>query len=100
MGHLGEHFGDADAIIRVQQIYPEGWTIVVQRIDAIEGDAAHALVEVRQPPQRFFCHSRLQAESGRIRYITEHWSTAEAPPAWRTAAAIGAWRFEPSEIRT
>lgn len=93
----GEHFDDADAIVRVQQVYPEGWSIHPHAFDALPGGRVHAIVEVRHPPMRFIAHSRCRVENGRIRDITEYWATVEAPPDWRTAEAIGAYRREPLE---
>lgn len=96
----GEHFDNADAIVQVQRIYPEGWTIHVIAVDALKNGDVHSLVEVRQPPMRFLANSRFQIDAGRIRRITETWATVEAPPAWRTAEAIGAYRREPLERPT
>lgn len=88
----GEHFDDADAIVQVQRIYPEGWTIHVIAVDEMKNGDVHSVVEVSHPPLRFIAHSRFQLDAGRIRRITETWATFEAPPAWRTAEAIGAYR--------
>lgn len=92
----GEHLEDADAIIRVQAIYPEGWTLQVHAVDALANGQVHSVVEVRQDGQRFFANSRFRFEGGLIAEITEYWGTWEAPPAWRTAEAIGAYRRDPA----
>jgi len=91
----GEHFDDADAIIRVNAIYPEGWTIRVIAVDAMANGDMHSIVEVTHPPQRFFANSRFTLKAGRIRRISEHWATFESPPDWRNAQAIGAYRRDP-----
>ena len=83
----GEHFDDADAIIRVQAIYPEGWAIQVNAVDALGPGAVHSVVEVRHGTQRFFANSRFAVDGGRIRRITEYWGTFEPPPDWRNATA-------------
>jgi hypothetical protein len=93
----GEHFDDADAIVQVQRIYPEGWTIRVIAVDEMKNGDVLSVVEVSHPPLRFIANSRFQIEAGRIRRISETWATVEAPPAWRTAEAIGAYRREPLE---
>lgn len=92
----GEHLEDADAVIRVQAIYPEGWTLLVHAVDALTNGQVHSVVEVRQDGQRFFANSRFRFEGGLIAEITEYWGTWEAPPAWRTAEAIGAYRRDPA----
>lgn len=93
----GEHFDDADAIVRVQQVYPEGWSIHPLAFDVLPGGRVHAIVEVRHAPMRFIANSRCRVENGRIRDITEYWSTVEAPPDWRNAGALGAYRRDPLE---
>ena len=92
----GEHLLDADAAIRVQAIYPEGWRIHVIAVDAMADGRVHSIVEVRHGSQRFFANSRFGFdEAGRISEITEYWGTFETPPDWRTAEAIGAYRRDP-----
>ena len=93
----GEHFDDADAVIQVQRIYPEGWTIHVVSVDELKNGDVHSIVEVVHPPMRFQANSRFQIDAGRIRRITEYWGMVETPPDWRTAEAIGAYRREPLE---
>ncbi|HSI57477.1 MAG TPA: hypothetical protein VLA16_07970 [Ideonella sp.] len=94
----GEHLLDADAIIKVNAIYPEGWSLHVISVDGLANGDVHSIVEVRHGESRFFANSRFQLDAGPgrlIRQITEYWATFEAPPAWRTAEAIGAYRREP-----
>jgi GNAT superfamily N-acetyltransferase len=90
----GEHLLDADAIIRVNAIYPEGWTIDVREVNRLADGRVHSLVVVTQEGQRYFAHSLWRFARGRIARVDETWATAEAPPAWRTAAALGAYRRE------
>ena len=87
----GEHLDDADAVIRVQAIYPEGWTLQVIAVDELVNGDVHSIVEVRHHGQRFFANSRFQFDGLLIREIAEYWGTFEAPPDWRTAEAIGAY---------
>jgi GNAT superfamily N-acetyltransferase len=85
----GERFDGADAIVRVNAEYPEGWAIAVQSIDALAPGAdghVHSLVEVSHAPRRFFAHSRFTFDGTRIARVCEHWATAEPPPAWRAPA--------------
>jgi hypothetical protein len=97
----GEWLLDADAIIKVNAIYPEGWSIDVQAVDALADGRVHSLVIVTHGTQRFFAHSRFSFdEQGLIAAVVEHWAMAEAPPAWRTAEAIGAYRREQQEPST
>ena len=93
----GEHFDNADAIIRVQVIYPEGWSIKVISVDEHVSGDVHSLVEVTQGAMQFFANSRFRLEAGSIRAITEYWATFEAPPDWRSTETIGAYRRDTPE---
>ncbi len=88
----GEHLLDADAIIRVQQIYPEGWALHVHEVTPLADGRVHSLVQVRHGDDCFFAHSLFRLRGALIVHGDETWATAEPPPAWRTAAAIGAYR--------
>ena len=88
----GEHFDDADAAIKVQAIYPEGWSIRVIEVNELSDGRVHSGIEVTHGDDRFFANSLFRFNGGLIAEITEYWGTFEAPPAWRTAAAIGAYR--------
>lgn len=89
-----EHFDDADAIVRVNEIYPSGWELTLQEVAVLADGRVHAVVEVRQDGQRFSGHSRAVVDAGKIRSFTEWWATHDSPPAWRTAETIGAYRRE------
>jgi hypothetical protein len=88
----GERLLDADAFIRVQAIYPEGWTLHVVDVTPMADGRVHSLVEVRHAGQTFLAHTLWSFRGARIAHADETWATWEAPPAWRTAAAIGAYR--------
>lgn len=91
----GEHLLDADAIVRVNAIYPEGWTIHLHQASAMADGRVHSLAEVRHDGRRFLAHTLWRLQGGRIVHGDETWATVEAPPAWRSAEAIGAYRREP-----
>jgi hypothetical protein len=84
-----ERFDGADTIVRVNAEYPEGWTVAVKAVDAIADGRVHALVEVTQDGVTYFNHSRCTFCGTRIAEATEHWATAQAPPAWRTPERLG-----------
>jgi len=88
----GEHFGDADAAIKVQAIYPEGWSIRVIEVNALADGRVHSAIEVTHGEHRFFANSLFRFDGALIADITEYWATFEPPPAWRDAASIGAYR--------
>ena len=90
----GEHLLDADAIIRVNAIYPEGWALHIHEVTPLVDGRVHSLVEVRHGAQRFLAHTLWRFAGGLISHGDETWATAEPPPAWRTAEAIGAYRRE------
>jgi hypothetical protein len=87
-----EHFDDADAAIRVQAIYPEGWSIRVIEVNALADGRVHSVIEVTHGEQRFFANSLFRFDGELITEVTEYWGTFELPPAWRTSEAIGAYR--------
>jgi GNAT superfamily N-acetyltransferase len=84
-----ERFDGADLIVRVNAEYPGGWTIAVKAVDALADGRVHALVEVTQDGVTYFNNARCSFRGALIAEATEHWATAEAPPAWRNASALG-----------
>ena len=91
----GEWLLDADAIIRVQALYPEGWQLLVQEVTPLVDGRVHSMVRVDHGESTFFAHTLWRFTGGLIAGGHETWATAEAPPAWRSAAAIGAYRQGP-----
>ena len=96
----GEHLLDADAIIRVQAIYPEGWSLQLVQATPLADGRVHSLVQVRHGGACFIAHTLFSFRAGLILHADETWATAEPPPAWRTAQALGAYRrdadFQPA----
>ncbi len=93
----GEHFDDADAVIRVQALYPQGGSLRVVEVNPFADGRVHSLVEVTHGAQRFFANSLFRLEAGLIIDTTRYRAPFEAPPAWRTAQAIGAYHRDPTE---
>lgn len=92
----GERFVGADAFVRVQSTYPEGWTVNLLQVSATDDGRVLALVRVDHPPHSFFATSLCAVRDGRVDAIDETWATLEAPPAWRLQAGEAAWqRFDP-----
>ena len=91
-----ERFLDADAIVRVNAIYPEGWQVRVVDVAARYDGRVHSIVEVRHGDARHFANSLFRFDGARVTQIDEYWSSVDAPPPWRNARAIGAYeRFVP-----
>jgi hypothetical protein len=84
-----ERFDGADLIVRVNAEYPEGWSIAVKAVDALTDGRVHALVEVTQDGKTHFNHARCTFSGACVAEATEHWATADVPPAWRTAERLG-----------
>jgi len=94
----GERFASADAYVEVQRRYPEGWTIRLLEAQRLDDGRVLSVVRVDHPPQRFFCTAVARVEDGLIGALDEYWATLEAPPDWRTPAAIaGLSRFDPAD---
>lgn len=85
----GELMGDADTLIRVNAIYPEGWTLRLHEATPMADGRVHSLVEVDQDGQRYLGHTLWRLQHGRIAHGHETWATCQAPPAWRTPTALG-----------
>ncbi|MES2960436.1 MAG: GNAT family N-acetyltransferase [Pseudomonadota bacterium] len=92
----GERLLDADAIVRANATYPEGWRIRVVTVDALADGRVRSVVEVQHPPQRFFACSTFRLAGAKVVEAEEYWATCEAPPDWRSAASLGAYeRLQP-----
>jgi hypothetical protein len=87
-----EHLLDADAFIRVNAIYPEGWTLRIIEVSALADGRVHSLIEVLHGSQRFIAHTLWRFVGDLIVHADETFATFETPPDWRTAEAIGAYR--------
>lgn len=86
----GERFDGADAIVRVNAVYPEGWRAQLREAEPLADGRVCALVEVDHDRARFFCNGRYGFDGERIVHAVEHWADAAPPPAWRTAERLGA----------
>jgi ketosteroid isomerase-like protein len=91
----GERFQGADGFLRAQSDYPEGWTIRLIECERLEQGRILSVVRVDHPPLHFYATSFFTLNQGKIAALDEYWATAEAPPAWREAAALpGRMRFD------
>lgn len=88
----GEAFLDADAIVRVNALYPEGWALRVVAVNALADGRVHSVIEVRHGAERFLANSLFRFDAGRVAEVEEYWATALPPPDWRNPAAIGAYQ--------
>lgn len=95
----GERLLDADAIVRANAIYPEGWSIRIVAVDALADGRVHSVVEVTHPPDRFFASSTFRFVGTQIAAVEEYWATVQTPPEWRNAATIGAYERSPPQSR-
>jgi ketosteroid isomerase-like protein len=93
-----ERIAGADGIIRVQEIYPEGWTIVPHRFAKLTDGEVMSIVRVVHPPNSFFAVSFFTMSNGRIKRAEEYWSTIEEPSSWRTREKIPGWARETAQV--
>ena len=95
----GERLRDADSIIRVNAIYPQGWAIRIVEVNPLLDGRMHSIIDVTHGAHRFLANSLFRFDAqGLIDQIDEYFATFEVPPAWRTAEAIGAYeRFDPAK---
>lgn len=79
----GERFEGADAVIRVNAVYPEGWTIFLLDLQRLGDGGVLSLVRVEQGGRCFWANSRFRLDEAGIVTIDEYWADQAAPPAWR-----------------
>lgn len=79
----GECFRGAEAIVHVNRVYPEGWSIRLLQDNLLTDGRWHVVAQVDHGAARFFANSLFTLEHGLISQIEEYWASAEAPPAWR-----------------
>lgn len=84
----GERFSGRERYLKVQRIYPEGWSIEVR---TLVQEGSRVAVEVRVPhgDEVFLCAAFYELEDGVITRGVEHWSDGRASPApgWRAHLA-------------
>ncbi|WP_310388879.1 hypothetical protein [Roseateles sp.] len=98
-----ERFDGAAAIVHVNAVYPEGWTIHLLELNGLsvpsgldsqggavraaagasESRRVHSLVRVEQGGQAFYANSFFSLAQGLIRAIDEYWADTQPAPAWR-----------------
>ncbi|WP_137939125.1 nuclear transport factor 2 family protein [Chitinivorax sp. B] len=92
----GECFEGSDAVIHVNQVYPEGWTIIVQELNGLPDGRVHSLVRVDHAGHGvFYANSFFVLHKNLICRIDEYWSQLEEPPAWRRAQTLPGYRYLP-----
>jgi hypothetical protein len=84
----GERFDGAAAIVHVNAVYPEGWTIHLLELNTLGGQVGaahrvHSLVRVEQGGQAFYANSFFSLAQGLILAIDEYWADTQPAPAWR-----------------
>jgi GNAT superfamily N-acetyltransferase len=83
-----ERLHGGDAIIHVNAVYPEGWSIHPLAFNALQDGRVASWVRVDHPPQSFLAHSTFRVRHGLIVQADETWATCEAAPAWRDPAVL------------
>ncbi|QPF76087.1 nuclear transport factor 2 family protein [Roseateles sp. DAIF2] len=78
-----ERFIGAAAVVHVNAVYPEGWTIRLLELRALSAGRVHSLVRVDHGEASFYANSFFTLEGGRIAGLDEYWSDVQAPPSWR-----------------
>ncbi|MBB2486757.1 nuclear transport factor 2 family protein [Mitsuaria sp. WAJ17] len=78
-----ERFRGADAVVHVNAVYPEGWTIHLLDVQALADGRVLSLVRVDQDGHSFYANSYFLIRDGLIQQIDEYWSDVQAAPAWR-----------------
>ncbi len=82
----GERYLGAEAIIRVNANYPEGWRIHMIAVEPLADGRVLSLVRVDHPPVTHYAHSWFGFTGGarlRIASIDEFWAEVVPPEAWR-----------------
>lgn len=88
-----ETFIGADAIVHVNAIYPEGWTIVPLECNALLDGRVHTLVRVDMEEQVCYANSFFSFAADRITRLEEFWSDVTVAPEWRREAGLLNYRL-------
>ncbi|MCA0177712.1 MAG: nuclear transport factor 2 family protein [Proteobacteria bacterium] len=78
-----ERYTGAEAIVHVNAVYPEGWTIHLLDAQPLPDGRALTLVRVDQAGQSFYATSFFTVTDGHITGLIEYWADTQTPPAWR-----------------
>jgi ketosteroid isomerase-like protein len=78
-----ERFRGAAAVVHVNAVYPEGWSIHLLDLQALKDGRVLSLVRVDQDGQSFYANSYFHVRDGQIQQIDEYWSDVQAAPTWR-----------------
>ena len=85
-----ECFEGAAAVVHVNAIYPEGWTIHLLELNPLADGRLHSLVRVDQDGRSFYANSFFTLEPGgeSIAEIDEYWADLQAAPDWRRGGRL------------
>ena len=78
-----ERFRGADAVVHVNAVYPEGWTLHLLDLQPLRDGRVLSLVRVDQDGNSFYANSYFHVRDGLIQQIDEYWSDVQPAPAWR-----------------
>lgn len=84
----GERFEGAPAIVQVNAIYPEGWTLHLLALHSLGPNRVHSLVRVDHGAAQFYANSFFELTGVLIAAIDEYWSDVQPAPAWRQTAVL------------
>lgn len=79
----GERFEGAAAVVRVNAVYPEGWTIFLLDLQELGDGRVLSLVRVEQDGRSFWANSYFRLDEAGILAIDEYWADQAEPPPWR-----------------
>ncbi len=93
----GETLVGADTFIAANALYPEGWTVQLLDVRALQDGRVQTFAHVAHPPSHYLAQSTFRVRNGLVVAGNELWATCEAPPGWRAAQhfpgirAIASW---------
>jgi len=94
-----ERFSGAAAIVQVNAVYPEGWTIRLLELNDLGGARVHSLVRVDHGEAAFYANSFFQLQDGLIARLDEYWADSQPAPSWRTPDALPGLTVQPADQR-
>lgn len=83
-----ERFQGAAAIVHVNAVYPEGWSLCLLEVNPLGSGRVHTLLRVDHGEQAFYANSFFQITAGLIQRLDEYWSDLAAAPAWRQTGQL------------
>jgi hypothetical protein len=94
-----EQFSGAAAIVHVNAVYPQGWTLHLLELNPLGPQRVHSLVRVDHDGAVFYANSFFALQGGLIAGLDEYWSDGQPAPDWRVPGQMPGLQTLPPDDR-